>query len=556
MSGKRLLGLLAFGGLICLLASCGSPSLQSTPTAPAPAQPADALIRFRGDYFSTAGECGYCHTGMKDASGRDISIDSDWRSSMMANASRDPYYRASVRSEVLAHPGQQAAIEKKCAVCHLGMAFTTARLNQEPVAMLPEQGFLSADHPLHALALDGVSCTMCHQILGSNLGSIESFSGGYIVDEETPRGQRDIFGRFAVDAALANVMSAAAGFDPVQGDAVQQAELCAVCHNLFTPYIDDQGQFSDELFPEQTPELEWRHSAYADAASCQACHMPVAEGATYIANTGGPPREPFFQHQFIGGNAYMINLISASPAELKVSAEPAHFKASIEETRANLSQRTADLEVQAEMISGEAMIEVSILPRVGHKFPTSYPSRRAWLHLTLKDANGAVIFESGGFDSNGAISGNDNDEDPARFEPHYREITSPGQVQIYEAIISDPDGEVTTTLLRGKAYLKDNRLLPAGFDKQSAPAAIAVIGEAAGDEDFAAGGDKILYRIDLGNAQGPFSLQVELLFQSISFRWAEKFRGEDNPEGREFYGYANKIDNLPVTVASKTISLP
>ena len=58
--------------------------------------------------------------------------------------------------------------------------------------------------------------------------------------------------------------------------------------------------------------------------------------------------------------------------------------------------------------------------------------------------------------------------DATRFEPHYTEITRPGQVEIYEAILADREGKVTTGLLTGVRFIKDNRLLPHGFDKQTA----------------------------------------------------------------------------------------
>ncbi len=554
MQGKRCLGLLVFSALALLLSACAA--RQTTPAATPTAQPAGALIRYRGKFFSTAGECGYCHTGMKDAGGADISIDADWRSSMMANAARDPYYRAAVRSEVLANPQQQPAIEKKCAVCHVGMAFTTSRLDEEQIVLLPAEGFLSKDHPLHPLAVDGVSCTMCHQILGDNLQTPESNSGGYAVDETTPQGERDIHGRFTVDEALANIMANASGFVPVQVDYVQKSEICAVCHNLFTPYIDNQGQFSVEMFPEQTPQLEWMYSSFNDSKSCQSCHMPEAEGATFIANTGGPAREPFFQHQFVGANVYMVNLLKANPEELEVSAEATHFDATAAETLINLKERTATLDVKSSTQADVVFIDVAVQPLTGHKFPTSYPSRRAWLHLTLKDAQGKVIFESGSYDQSGAIVANDNDQDAKRYEPHYDLITSPDQVQIYETIIGDPNGEVTTALLRAKTYLKDNRLLPAGFDKQTVPADIAVMGEAFQDDDFLAGADTVHYRTDLSAYQGPFTAHIELLYQSIGYRWAEKFKTEDNPEGVEFYSYAARHPNLPVVVASASIEIP
>ena len=67
----------------------------------------------------------------------------------------------------------------------------------------------------------------------------------------------------------------------------------------------------------------------------------------------------------------------------------------------------------------------------------------------------------------GLIVGNDNDADPTRYEPHYREITNPQQVEIFEPILKDEHGHVTTGLLSAVGYLKDNRLLPDGFDKQT-----------------------------------------------------------------------------------------
>ncbi len=120
----------------------------------------------------------------------------------------------------------------------------------------------------------------------------------------------------------------------------------------------------------------------------------------------------------------------------------------------------------------------------GHKFPTGYPSRRAWLHVRVTDAAGAVLFESGGLRPDGSIIGNDNDVDGTRFEPHHATIEREDQVQIYEDIMVDSDGLPTTGLLRGVRYIKDNRLLPAGMVKAQASGDIAVHGEAQGDADF------------------------------------------------------------------------
>jgi hypothetical protein len=70
-----------------------------------------------------------------------------------------------------------------------------------------------------------------------------------------------------------------------------------------------------------------------------------------------------------------------------------------------------------------------------------------------------------------------------KHEPHYDKINNPQQVQIYEAIMADTANALTHTLLRAKTYLKDNRLLPQGFDKSTASADIAVHGRATTDNN-------------------------------------------------------------------------
>lgn len=545
--------LFAFAGLVMLglMVGCVAP----TPTQPSPATPlavveTGQLPRMRGDFFSTSGECGFCHTALKDSSGQDVSIESAWRASIMANSTRDPYYRASVRSEVLNRPDYAEAIQEKCAVCHIGMAHHTALLTEQSAALLPDAGYLNPTHPLYQLAIDGVSCSLCHQIQGDNFGTNDSFSGGYLFEKEPKPGERAVYGRFAVDENMAAVMRNASGYQPVQSEHVTQSELCAVCHNLYTPYFTNEGKLSTDLFPEQTPQLEWLASKFTETSSCQTCHMPAAEGEVPIANTGSPKRSPLMQHIFIGGNRYLLELLAANLDALKVSATTEQLEKARLLTLQQLQQNTARLSGYARQEGDELIVDVTVEVLTGHKFPTSFPSRRAWLHMTVKDTNGKVVFESGGWQPDGLITGNDNDLDEQRYEPHYQVINRPDQVQIYEPIIGDPDGKVTTTLLRAQRYLKDNRLLPGGFDKSRVSGDIGVYGEAFKDADFIGGGDTVQYRIKTAGFTAPFKVEIELLYQSFGYRWAEKFRGQtDNPEGVEFYGYLDKIPNQPTQMS-------
>lgn len=552
---RRCLPFLLLVAALALLAACTTkPTPSAQPPAPSVAQTGE-LLRMRGEHFSAAGECAFCHTALSDSTGKDVSIDSAWRPSMMANSARDPYYLASVRSEVLAQPDYRDVIEEKCAVCHIGMAFHTARLQDKSTALLADGGYLNPQHPDYPLALDGVSCSLCHQIQGNNFGMLDSYSGGYLLDAKPIDGERPAFGRFAVDENMATVMRNASGYQPMQSEHVTRSEFCAVCHNLFTPYFTNQGVLSEELFPEQTPHLEWLASRYPAEASCQTCHMPQAQGETPVANTGSPRRSPFQQHTFIGGNQFMLQVLSANSEEMRVSAIPEQFEQASQLTLDQLHSKTARLSVSTQQEGQTLNIDVSVEVLTGHKFPTSFPSRRAWLHVSVHDAADALVFESGGWQPDGSIIGNANDEDESRYEPHYTLINDPLQVQIYEPIIADPDGKVTTTLLRAQSYLKDNRLLPYGFDKAAAPIEIAVLGEALQDEDFLAGGDRIRYQVQLGNGTAPYNVEVELLYQTIGYRWVEKFRQQDNPEGRDFYRYTAAISNAPVQITRQTIQV-
>ena len=189
----------------------------------------------------------------------------------------------------------------------------------------------------------------------------------------------------------------------------------------------------------------------------------------------------------------------------------------------------------AKVTGNELTIDVAVASSTGHKLPTAYPSRRAWLHLRISDPSGRVLFESGAPEADGSIVGNDNDADALAFEPHYLTIDAPDQVQIYESIMVDQNGGVTTGLLRGVSYVKDNRILPRGFDKATASDDVAVRGGAKDDPDFVAGSDRIRYRITLAeNTTSALSIDVALLYQSIGYRWAENLRAYDARETQRF----------------------
>jgi hypothetical protein len=252
----------------------------------------------------------------------------------------------------------------------------------------------------------------------------------------------------------------------------------------------------------------------------------------------------------------MLDLLRVFGEEIEVTASSKQFESSIERTLGQLKNRTATVTFEGIDLSGSQLTAKVILDtQVGHKFPTGFPSRRAWLHFTVQDTNGQIIFESGAPNLDGSVVGNDNDADSTDYEPHYTSIDSPDQVQIYETIMQDTQGEVTTTLLRGARYAKDNRLLPLGFEKEAAGENIAVHGLAVDDEDFLGGGDRIQYVVDVSGAEGPFTVTVQLLFQSIGYRWADNLHQHQAPEITRFFDYYEDVSNRPVLVAGETVEV-
>jgi hypothetical protein len=486
---------------------------------------------------------------MSDEGGNDVSIGNFWRSTMMANAARDPYWQATVESEVQQLPELAAVIEDKCASCHTPMARYELATAGGQVGLLDEGMLLDSAHEIHAIAMDGVSCTLCHQIEQQ-----EAHSGGFVLGD-APAGERVNYGPFPVEASQVALMQAASGFVPVMSRHIQRPVICAGCHTLYTPYVDANGEVAGE-FPEQTPVLEWHESDYAGRQFCQNCHMPHADGGVVLSMTGGEPREPFSQHVFVGGNAFMLNVLKYFGEERAVTASTADFDATIGRVHDQLTERTATVALEnAQTSDGTLTGDVVITNMAGHKLPTGFPSRRAWLHIKVTDGEGNAIFESGAMQVDGSIAGNDNDADASGYEPHHATISSADQVQIYEAILANTEGEVTTTLLRAASYAKDNRLLPAGFDKESVTEDVGVNGAALVDADFRGGGDRVGIEIDLGDASGPFDVQVELLFQSVSFRWASNLSEIEGERIARFWEYYRAIPNTPVAVATATVTL-
>jgi hypothetical protein len=504
--------------------------------------------------FQTSDRCIACHNDLKTKSGQDVSIGFEWRSSMMANSSRDPYWRAGVRRETIDHPTAVAHIEDECSVCHMPITRYEAKLRGQTGKVFAHFPF-AGNRTLGKQAADAVTCSVCHQISAEKLGTRASFNGRFVVGTPTSASSRPEYGPYAIDRGHARIMrSSTGGFEPTENtDHIRKSEMCATCHTLYTDALGPDGKVVGSL-PEQMPYQEWLHSAYRTEQTCQDCHMPVVPEPAPITRVFGILRDGMKRHSFVGANFFMQQMLNRYRDELEVEALPQELSYAVEYTLDYLKQKAAKISIENPRVeAGRLLAEVRVQNLGGHKLPTAYPSRRSWIHFTVRDRTGRVLFESGAQLPDGSIAGNDNDADPRRFEPHYREINEPGQVQVYEDIMGDAKGGITTGLLTAVRYLKDNRLLPRGFDKASADPDIAVIGEARNDPDFAEGEDRIRYAVRLGEVQGPIQIAAELRYQPIGFRWAHNLKLYDKAaEPRRFVQYFDSMAQNSGTVLAHT----
>ena len=504
--------------------------------------------------FAPATDCLACHNNLISPVGEDVSIGASWRGSMMAQSARDPYVLASVRREVVDHPSLAREIENECAACHVPAGQRIAHALGETGRVLSHQpsGVFADERAV--VAGDGVSCTVCHQMSPERLGTSASFNGHFVLAEPRAPGRRRAFGALEPDAGRRRIMHSVTGFEQEQSNHVKQSELCASCHTLITTAYGPRGEIIGSL-PEQMNYQEWRHSAFfAEQRSCQSCHMPKIGGPVRVASVLGPDRPSLARHTFLGGNAFMLRLMNRFRDELGIDATSAELEQTARATTRQLETETALLNIErASIAAGILELDIAVQNVTGHKLPTGYPSRRLWIHVVVRDRQGQITFESGRVNDTGFIEGNANDTSAVAFEPHYEEITAADQVQIYESVMGTPTGTPTTGLLQATQYLKDNRLLPRGFEKQTAPAEIAVRGNASADPNFIGGTDRIRYRIP---AIGSVTADVELRYQPIAYRWAQNLKPYDAPEPQAFTRYFNAVSaSSSVVVARASASI-
>ena len=148
------------------------------------------------------------------------------------------------------------------------------------------------------------------------------------------------------------------------------------------------------------------------------------------------------------------------------------------------------------------------------------------------------------------------------YQKHHELITSDDQVQIYEELVKDADGNFTTSFIRRDHEVKDNRLLPLGW-KPDGPQpgvlpkffldATHPKGDAENDPDYndGKGGDTLTYRIHVPAGVDPskVALSATLWSQSIPpYYLRDRFEGAngDGTKRLKFIKQQLVLDGTPL----------
>jgi hypothetical protein len=450
------------------------------------------------------------------------------------------------------------------------------------------------------LGRDGVSCTTCHHVDVDEKAPVgNTFTGDFKVGAPDA-----IQGPFEGPQQVP--MNHTLGANPVEYPLVLSSKVCGSCHSVVLPVFDGDkpwvrpGTRKPEIIIEQATYPEWVFSDFRDGGptprSCQSCHMAtsypglpgtlttkiasIQEASNMPQTENRQPqsaidlkaRSPFGRHALVGLNVFFNQFAQQFPDILGIRIQDPMLGgrgvAPLTTTFNSMIQQadtgTATAAVTSVRTSGDRLVaEVRVENLAGHKFPSGVGFRRAFLTFEVLDAGGKDLWVSGRTTPTGVLVGPDGTpiagefmwqsecrpETKAEqtFQPHYRTVTRQDQAQVYQELIRNPRGRLTTSFLSLADVVKDNRLLPRGWTpsvelarreglgsaKLSAEAltrrVLPDLPDGHGGEvhdpwyepkskkgGLGGGGDTLTYAVPLAELKGvPASVRVTLYYQSI-----------------------------------------
>lgn len=301
------------------------------------------------DDFTPSETCAGCHPTHY----------AEWRTSVHASAMHDPVFQGLVAVRQADLAGTQ---DPFCTQCHSPIGTR---------ALDVSAGFDFA--ALDAITLEGVSCETCHRV--SEV--VRTHSAGLRLDPGGPM-------RGPIEDPIES------GFhDTAPTELLSGAAFCGTCHDVF----EVSG------LPLERPYTEWLPSpAAADARPCQSCHMPTSAGVAGTSASGDDgPERTLHSHRFVGVDVPMIE-------GWLTADEEATLRADIDALLQSSGSVVLDLPDTA--VGGETLdLVVTVRNELdAHNLPTGTTfNRQVWLEVTVTDATGRVVYETGTLDDNGDL---------------------------------------------------------------------------------------------------------------------------------------------------------
>ncbi len=446
--------------------------------------------------------CSTCHTGNTNDSTQ--MAWPTWSGSMMANAARDPMFYAALDIANKDVPG----IGDYCIRCHSPDAWLAGRVRKNGSggfvngtnACLMEGTYDQGDSKGNDYS--GVGCHFCHRTManGPTAQAPIIFNANFWLDDATSctvAGQSAFGpcrrGPYAYpDQTPTGSVTAPHAWQ--KDSHYQKAEYCGTCHDVSSPdtntgflktLILNDGTNTGRAFPLDRTYSEWKNSSYADVLlrdglentgpsfgraygdTCQSCHMPVSTQSTARAcslTSPGTRTNNLPAHEFVGANAFMVNVIKQLYGSASGLDREAAFDRTLGWINQMLTQRSALITVNPQPLASGATnwnIAVRVTNLSGHKLPAGYTEgRRMWLNVVVRDATNAIVFES------------------AAYNPTTAALTTDSQAKVYEAVQGvwerfGNTGQCVTkenitnrklfNMALNNCIVKDNRIPPLGF---------------------------------------------------------------------------------------------
>ncbi len=501
-----------------------------------------------------------------------------WRGTMMSQSARDPLMRAALATaNADAGFDPEAVAGDYCLRCHAPSGWLADRSHPVDGSTLNHQDIAN-----------GVACAVCHRMAdprartGIDARVVQSlthkvpntYTGSATIVIDPTDERRGPFPTSKLPEDFLENYHTANQTDLLgqAADPITRSRLCGSCHNVDNPLLSwdpNRGEYwpntqdappdvaRSDLFPIETTFTEWLYSDYPagvqapqfagakpddTVAACQDCHLQRQVGTAADPQFDPVPRDCqttgcLPQHQMVGGNAWIPNLLQDPDWRLNATHDADHLQASARAATSML-RRAATLSATLHTSGTRQLITVRVTNHSGHKLPTGYPEgRQMWLHVKAYNAADDLVYESGRYDTlNQRLI---RDEDIQVYE------AKQGLTPDFAAFLNRPPG-ATFHFILNNTVIKDNRIPPRGYHAQTwDQPGLRPVGATYADGQYWHDAQYLL-------PEGSDAMRVSaiLYYQTASREYVDFLKAHGGVDGEALYTLWQRTPSPPILMAA------